>query len=307
MLAKPAELEGHGRRLAELMALALQGCTGQGDRQTMPPDGDEAVEMWVHPETLSPAVRRPIDFKAESRDVAWGLGAGASSVLRYEPSRGESGTFGLGDDPPLEVVRPARLAVAEEKSAAIDDVNQAMAAVFETKERVLEKAERRARRIEADAEKRARAEAEAVSARLIAEAQEEAQRIVEAALAVAAGSTEESILRAARLEADRLIQDARIEADRLVADAHLGGSSQAQDQSSANAPAPVFSIRPEEEPSLVIELDDAQPVADSPGDGDGDLDRRSRYERTSAGLPIVGDNGADVFDAIRRMRKGMEN
>jgi hypothetical protein len=112
------------------MALALQGCTGQDARESMPPDGDEAVEMWVHPETLSPAVRRPVDFKAESRDVAWGLGAGASSVLRYEPSRGESGTFGLGDDPPLEVVRPARLAVAENAGVFVFDDSTGMLDLF---------------------------------------------------------------------------------------------------------------------------------------------------------------------------------
>jgi hypothetical protein len=104
------------------MALALQGCTGQDARQSMPPDGDEAVEMWVHPETLSPAVRRPVDFKAESRDVAWGLGAGASSVLRYEPSRGESGTFGLGE--------PARLAVAENAGVFVFDDSTGMLDLF---------------------------------------------------------------------------------------------------------------------------------------------------------------------------------
>lgn len=112
------------------MALSLQGCTGQGDRQTTPPDGDEAVEIWVHPETVSPAVRRPIDFKAESRDVSWGLGAAASSVLRYEPSSGESGAFGLGDDPPLEVIRPARLAVAENAGVFVFDDSTGMLDLF---------------------------------------------------------------------------------------------------------------------------------------------------------------------------------
>ena len=112
------------------IALFLPGCTGGSDRETMPPDGDEAVQIWVHPETLSPAVRMPIDFKAESREVAWGLGAAASSVLRYEPSAGESGAFGLGDDPPVEVIRPARLAVAQNVGVFVFDDSTGMLDLF---------------------------------------------------------------------------------------------------------------------------------------------------------------------------------
>ena len=53
----------------------------------------------------------------------------------------------------------ARLAIAEEKDDSIDEVDKAMMAVFEAKERVLAKARLQAERIEAAAMKKARADA----------------------------------------------------------------------------------------------------------------------------------------------------
>ncbi len=192
-----------------------------------------------------------------------------------------------------------RLSIAEEKNAAIDDVNRAMAAVFETKERVLEKAELRARRIEATATKKARVEAETVSARVIDAAREEARRIVEAALAVATGSTEDAVLRAARVEADRLLRDARAEADRLVERARAAGGREHRSEPTNDEPVPDPVIEPQADPDppLGFVVGNAESI--------GFDDRPSRYERTSAGLPSMGDNGAEVFDAIRRMRKGL--
>lgn len=113
----------------------------------------------------------------------------------------------------------ARLAIAEEKNSAIPDIDEAMIAIFEAKERVLERAQRHADRIEADAQERARADAEVVAAEIIAEAQDEARRIAEATLAPAAPATEDSVLEAARTEADRLIEKAPAEADQPVEEA----------------------------------------------------------------------------------------
>lgn len=196
----------------------------------------------------------------------------------------------------------ARLALAEDKSDAMAEIDEAMLAVFEAKERVLAKAELQARRTEAEAEERARADAETIAAELIAKAKEEARRIVDASLAATTPVSDQTIINAARMEADRLIEAARVEVDRLMEDAQT-----------------VAGVL-EEEPAaqLVIELGEAKvemeagepSVIDSDAGGlfvadaeaDGAL-RRSRYERTSAHLPSAGDDASDVFDSIRRLRK----
>jgi hypothetical protein len=41
--------------------------------------------------------------------------------------------------------------------------------------------------------------------------------------------------------------------------------------------------------------------------GDGDAKRRSRYQRTSAGLPSIGDDASAVFGSMHRLRKKFRN
>jgi len=112
----------------------------------------------------------------------------------------------------------AKLANAEEKNQAIDDVDRAMLAVFEARDRVLEQARLDAQEIETETAERARAEAEVTAAEIVADAREDARRISETALAATTPPTAESVLVAARTEADRMLHDARAEADRLIDD-----------------------------------------------------------------------------------------
>ncbi|MCZ6461195.1 MAG: DivIVA domain-containing protein, partial [Actinobacteria bacterium] len=137
-----------------------------------------------------------------------------------------------------------RLAIAKEKDSK-DEVDEAMIAVFDAKERMFERARLQAEKIEADARERAAAiesgasvpadvdeataallgDAERRAAEIIADANRRAAEIttdadrraaevtgviagmIEAAQATTTPVTEESILETARAEADRLIQD----------------------------------------------------------------------------------------------------
>ena len=219
----------------------------------------------------------------------------------------------------------ARLALAEEKNAAIADVDEAMVAVFKAKDRVLQRAQLRAERIEAEATERARADAGVLAADMIGEAREEARHIAEATLAATAPATEGSILAAARTQADRVIQDARNEAERLIEDARgeagtlrtvepTGPSTlpdpEIPDQSIGSASVAQLlvdmeGVRVELEGSPGDELragdDDGEPWFAS--DDDGGAARQSRYERTSARLPSIGDDASAVLASIQRLRK----
>ncbi len=146
-----------------------------------------------------------------------------------------------------------RLAIAEEKDSK-DEVDEAMIAVFDAKERMFERARLQAEKIEADARERAAAiesgasvpadvdeaaaallaDAERRAAEIIADADRRAAEItadadrraaevtaviagmIEATQATTTPVTEESILETARTGADRLIRDGRGEAATLV-------------------------------------------------------------------------------------------
>jgi len=146
-----------------------------------------------------------------------------------------------------------RLAIAEEKDSK-DEVDEAMIAVFDAKERMFERARLQAEKIEADARERAAAiesgasvpadvdeaaaallaDAERRAAEIIADADRRAAEItadadrraaevtaviagmIEATQATTTPVTEESILETARTGADRLIRDGRGEGATLV-------------------------------------------------------------------------------------------
>lgn len=82
--------------------------------------------MWAHPDTLGIDVYRPLDFKAASRNVVWAIDGVARGVMRYEPAEGEYGVFGLLGRPPAEVVKPARLAIAENTGIFVFDDSTGM-------------------------------------------------------------------------------------------------------------------------------------------------------------------------------------
>jgi DivIVA domain-containing protein len=213
----------------------------------------------------------------------------------------------------------ARLEIAEEKSPASADIDEAMVAIFEAKERVLKRAQLEADRIEAEATERARVDAEVVAAGIVAEARDEAQRIAEATLATLAPVTEESILEAARTEADRLIQDARAEADRLIEDARAEAGALLTYEPTGSSTEPAVSDRSIGSASvarLLVEMEGIQvelegvadedwaPALDDVGSG---VEKQSRYQRTSARLPSIGDNASAVFGSMDRIRKRLRD
>lgn len=129
--AIPAEsISGSGRWLAACLpglALFALACSQEADQGAALSASDEAaVEIWAHPDTLGIDVYAPLDLKASSRTVVWGIDGVARGIMRYQPSKGESGVFGFQERPPVEVVSPARLAIAENTGVFVFDDSTGM-------------------------------------------------------------------------------------------------------------------------------------------------------------------------------------
>ena len=136
--ARPSTAEGaRGKkplRLAQLfiglLAFLFAACE-QEDPETVFTDVNlEAVEIWAHPDTLGIDVYAPLDFKAASREVVWAIDRVAGGVMRYQPSKGEHGIFGMLENPPAQVVAPARLAIAENTGVFVFDDSTGMVDMF---------------------------------------------------------------------------------------------------------------------------------------------------------------------------------
>jgi hypothetical protein len=103
----------------------------QGPEESIALEGDfEAVEIWAHPDSLGINVYDPLDFKAASRTVVWGIDRIARGIMRYEPAEGEHGVFGFLENPPEQVVSPARLAVAENTGLFVFDDSTGMVDLY---------------------------------------------------------------------------------------------------------------------------------------------------------------------------------
>lgn len=223
----------------------------------------------------------------------------------------------------------AKLAIAEEKNRAIADIDAAVVGVFKEKERMLEKARLDAERIEAEALDQARADAEAVASEIVTAAHEEARRVAETALAATAQSTDKTILAAARAEADRLIREGRAEAERVINDAQAESATSrfvADVSTGEGRSVPDAAIGSATVARLIADVEDVQvhlnrgrteealPVnsrsenrsAAHIGSGD-DAGARSRYERTSAKLPSIGDDANEALGLIERLRRRIQD
>jgi hypothetical protein len=109
------------------LALFALACSQENDHGAALSASDEAaVEIWAHPDTLGIDVYAPLDLKASSRTVVWGIDGVARGIMRYQPSKGESGVFGFQERPPVEVVSPARLAIAENTGVFVFDDSTGM-------------------------------------------------------------------------------------------------------------------------------------------------------------------------------------
>ena len=122
----PAEKMPSSRRWLAVclpgLALLALGCGQEAEQGAALSANDEAaVEIWAHPDTLGIDVYAPLDLKASSRTVVWGIDGVARGIMRYQPSQGVSGVFGFRELPPVEVVSPARLAVAENTGIFVFD------------------------------------------------------------------------------------------------------------------------------------------------------------------------------------------
>ncbi len=184
----------------------------------------------------------------------------------------------------------ARLAIAEEAAMSKDELDEAMIAVFKTKDRVLAEAHHKAARIEAEAIERGRAEEEAVGAKIIAEAQKEAERIIYAALSTTTPPGDHDLAQSQK-EADRLIEDAQAEADRIVSEGRAQAERMTREALAENETELVEPAAIEDDPSLTVIVDDDT------------AERPSRYQRTSAQLPSTDVEAADVYGTIERLRR----
>jgi vacuolar-type H+-ATPase subunit H len=166
-----------------------------------------------------------------------------------------------------------------------------MMAVFEAKERVLARARLQAERIEAVAMKKARTDAGIAGDGFITEAQEEARRILEAALATTTPIAQDELLESARVHADRLVEEAHEEASRLIRKARAEASKESDRQGELESTPQADDNGGE----LVVLIDDRNLEQ-----------RRSRYERTSAGLPSIGEDVNNVVRIVERLRRKPE-
>jgi len=124
--AIPAERISRGDRWSALcwpvLALFSLACGQEAAVESaLSVKDDAAVEILAHPDTLGIDVYAPLDLKASSRTVVWGIDGVARGIMRYEPSKGMSGVFGFQERPPVEVVSPARLAIAENTGVFVFD------------------------------------------------------------------------------------------------------------------------------------------------------------------------------------------
>lgn len=200
----------------------------------------------------------------------------------------------------------SRLATAREEMIPRAEVDEAMIAIFDAKERVLDKARRRAERIEADARERARASQREVAAEIVLQAQEEARRIIQVAITGTTPVTETSISDVARREADRVVGEAE-----LIADHWIQGASLVSDPEEANEPPPQidpeaggpqavgkYESRPEPQPAALVVEEHGRSIADE----DDGADRPSRYKLRSAGLPSIGAEASKVLGSMESLR-----
>lgn len=214
------------------------------------------------------------------------------------------------------------LIVAREEMIPRAEVDEAMIAIFDAKERVLDKARRRAERIEADARERARAGQREVAAEVVLQAQMEARRIIQVAITGTTPATEKSISDVARREADRLVAEAELVADHWIRGADLvavpveAGEPHSQPQLEAESvatetnrrfeptpdPAASGQRAADRPPAVAVPEDNGQEPQSILDDDDDGAGRPSRYERRSAKLPSIGDDASRILGSMDSLR-----
>jgi DivIVA protein len=167
-----------------------------------------------------------------------------------------------------------RLAVAEERMSEQAELDAATVAIFEARERVLEEARARAERIEAEAAVRARQSQEEAVVRILDEARAQAQRIIATAL--------DGVEHARRRVAGPPPGDQPTDGGPALSDPTL---------------ADVFRLSGE------TDVDRYQPLQPERGDVAAAV-KPSRYERTSAKLPSIGEDATKVYGTLHRLRGG---
>ncbi len=81
-----------------------------------------AVELYVQ-EALSSLPFRPVDVKVVSHDVMWLADQANRVVMRLDTPADRYEMFGLKDDPPVEVINPARIAMRPDIGVMIYDLD----------------------------------------------------------------------------------------------------------------------------------------------------------------------------------------
>jgi DivIVA protein len=166
----------------------------------------------------------------------------------------------------------ARVSIAEERAGEKAELEAAMIAIFEARERMLDDARTRAGQIEAEAAERARHSSEQAVAEILAGARVQAHRIIQTAL--------DGVEHARNRPADPWTVEHAWHED-------------------AGEPEPtlpdVFRL------STVMDPGVEEPLQPERIDPEPD-DRQSRYERTSAKLPSIGEDASKVYGSMNRLR-----
>ncbi|MEN8145813.1 MAG: hypothetical protein ABFS14_12790 [Gemmatimonadota bacterium] len=121
-------MRSHNFVLSVAAALSAGAC-GDKAASDAAPASLPAVELYAQ-EALSSLPFRPVDVKAVSHDVMWLADEANRVVMRLDTPSDRYEMFGLKDDPPVEVVNPARIAVRPDIGVMTYDLDSGRLELF---------------------------------------------------------------------------------------------------------------------------------------------------------------------------------
>lgn len=93
------------------------GCQAEGAAETW----TEASQFWLQADTLFVPVSRPTDAKAMDRASMWVADPYSKAVFIFTPARNSYRAIGADDREPLQIQRPAKLAISARYGLAVYD------------------------------------------------------------------------------------------------------------------------------------------------------------------------------------------
>ena len=109
-----------------VVSAAAIGCQDEGPAESW----TEASQFWLQSDTLFIPVARPTDAKAMDRASMWVADPYSRAVFLYTPQRGSYRAIGADDREPLQIQRPAKLAVSARYGLAVYDADTGSVDLF---------------------------------------------------------------------------------------------------------------------------------------------------------------------------------